>query len=176
MKISMIAAMSTNRVIGINNDLPWHLPDDFKFFQTKTKGHHVLMGRKNYESLPAKFRPLPNRINLIITKNEKYQAENTHIFHSLENAIEYAEINGEQELFIIGGGEIYKLALPYTDTIYLTEVNASLNGHAYFPIFDKQIFKEIQRSHHATDEQHLYSFDYVTYHKKVSEKKMYECL
>ena len=122
----MIAAMSTNRVIGINNDLPWHLPDDFKFFQTKTKGHHVLMGRKNYESLPPKFRPLPNRINLIITKNNNYQAENTYIFHSLEKAIEYAEIQGEQELFIIGGGEIYQLALPYADTIYLTEVDASL--------------------------------------------------
>jgi len=166
MKISMIAAMSTNRVIGINNDLPWHLPDDFKFFQSKTKGHHVLMGRKNYESLPPKFRPLPDRINLIITKKNNYQAENSYIFHSLEKAIEYAEIQGEQELFIIGGGEIYQLALPYADTIYLTEVNASLNGHAYFPVFNKQIFKETLRSHHASDERHLYSFSYVTYQKK----------
>ena len=166
----MIAAMSTNRVIGINNDLPWHLPDDFKFFQTKTRGRHVLMGRKNYESLPLKFRPLPERINLIITKNKYYQAHNTHIFHSLENAIKYAEIHGERELFIIGGGEIYKLALPYTDTIYLTEVNAYLNGHAYFPIFDKQIFKETFRSHHASDEQHLYSYDYVTYQKTTDNK------
>ena len=166
MKISMIAAMSTNRVIGINNDLPWHLPDDFKFFQTKTKGHHVVMGRKNYESLPLKFRPLPNRINLIMTKNRDYQAENTHIFHSLENAIKYADIQGEEELFIIGGGEIYKLALSYADTIYLTEVNAYLNGHAYFPIFDKQTFKETLRSHHTRDERHHYSFDYVTYERK----------
>ena len=162
----MIAAMSTNRVIGINNDLPWHLPDDFKFFQTKTKGHHVVMGRKNYESLPLRFRPLPNRINLIMTKNRDYQAENIQIFHSLENAIEYAYIQGEEELFIIGGGEIYKLALPYADTIYLTEVNASLNGHAYFPIFDKQTFKETLRSHHTRVERHHYSFDYVTYERK----------
>ena len=166
MKISMIAAMSNNRVIGINNDLPWHLPDDFKFFQTKTKGHHVVMGRKNYESLPLKFRPLPNRINLIMTKNKDYQAENTHIFHSIETAIKYADIQGEEELFIIGGGEIYKLGLPYTDTIYLTEVNTSLNGHAYFPIFDKQTFKETLRSHHNKDARHQYSFDYVTYERK----------
>ena len=88
----MIAAMSNNRVIGINNDLPWHLPDDFKFFQTKTKGHHVVMGRKNYESLPLKFRPLPNRINLIMTKNKDYQAENTHIFHSIETAVSYTHL------------------------------------------------------------------------------------
>jgi|TARA_B110000046_G_scaffold122280_1_gene128935 dihydrofolate reductase len=162
----MIAAMSTNRVIGINNDLPWHLPHDFKFFQTKTQGHHVLMGRKNYESLPPKFRPLPNRINLIITKNKNYEAENTHIFHSLENAIEYAKSQGEHELFIIGGGEVYKLALPYADTIYLTEVHTSIEGHAYFPVFDKQIFKETLRSHHTADERHLYNFDYVTYQKK----------
>jgi dihydrofolate reductase len=165
MKISMIAAMSTKRVIGIDNELPWNLPHDFKFFQTKTLGHHVLMGRKNYESLPTKFRPLPNRTNLILTKNKNYQADDTHIFHALENAIEYAERQGEQELFIIGGGEIYKLAIPYADTIYLTEVNASLKGHAYFPLFDKQIFKETLRSYHPADERHLYSFDYVTYQK-----------
>ena len=162
----MIAAMSTNRVIGINNDLPWHLPDDFKFFQTKTRGHHIIMGRKNFESLPPKFRPLPNRTNLILTKNKYYQAKNTYIFHSLGYAIEYAEIQGEEELFIIGGGEIYKLALPYADAIYLTEVNISLNGHAYFPVFDKQNFKETYRSHHSTDERHQYSFDYVTYERK----------
>ena len=141
------------------------LPDDFKFFQTKTKGHHVVMGRKNYESLPLKFRPLPNRINLIMTKNKDYQAENTHIFHSLKllSSMLTSKVRRNYSLLVVGN---LKLGLPYTDNIYLTEVNTSLNGHAYFPIFDKQTFKETLRSHHNKDARHQYSFDYVTYERK----------
>ena len=114
----------------------------------------------------TKFRPLPNRTQSHSSqKTRTIKLTTHHIFHSIEKAIEYAEIQGEQELFIIGGGEIYQLALPYADTIYLTEVDASLDGHAYFPVFDKQIFKETLRSHHALNDI-ISSFNYVTYQKK----------
>ena len=155
--------MSMNHVIGKNNDLPWHLPDDFKFFQEITRGHHVLMGRKNYESLPIKYRPLPNRINLVLTNNKNYNAPNSFQFVSFEDALEFAKKEGEKELFVIGGGEIYQLLLPLANRIYLTEIHTQLSGDAYFPIFDTTIFKETSRSHHSADTHHKYAFDFVTY-------------
>ncbi|WP_258098406.1 dihydrofolate reductase [Marinoscillum pacificum] len=165
MKISMIAAMGQNRVIGKDNDIPWHLPDDFQYFKKTTEGHYVLMGRKNYESLPPKFKPLPNRPNVVITRNESYDAPGTEVVNSLEDAIEIARKNNEEEVFIIGGGEIYKLGLAYADTIYLTEINGEFEGQTIFPEFDKSEWKEISREHHSTDEHHKYSFDFVIYGK-----------
>ena len=165
MKISMIAAMGQNRVIGKDNDIPWHLPDDFQYFKKTTEGHYVLMGRKNYESLPPKFKPLPNRPNVVITRNESYDAPGTEVVNSLEGAIEIARKNNEEEVFIIGGGEIYKLGLAYADTIYLTEINGEFEGQTIFPEFDKSEWKEISREHHSTDERHKYSFDFVIYGK-----------
>lgn len=165
MKISMIAAMGQNRVIGKDNDIPWHLPDDFQYFKKTTEGHYVLMGRKNYESLPPKFKPLPNRPNVVITRNESYDAPGTEVVNSLEDAIEIARKNNEEEVFIIGGGEIYKLGLAYADTIYLTEINGEFEGQTIFPEFDKSEWKEISREHHSTDERHKYSFDFVIYGK-----------
>ena len=165
MKISMIAAMGQNRVIGKDNDIPWHLPDDFQYFKKTTEGHYVLMGRKNYESLPPKFKPLPNRPNVVITRNESYDAPGTEVVNSQEDAIEIARKNNEEEVFIIGGGEIYKLGLAYADTIYLTEINGEFEGQTIFPEFDKSEWKEISREHHSTDERHKYSFDFVIYGK-----------
>ena len=165
MKISMIAAMGQNRVIGKDNDIPWHLPDDFQYFKKTTEGHYVLMGRKNYESLPPKFKPLPNRPNVVITRNESYDAPGTEVVNSLEDAIEIARKNNEEEAFIIGGGEIYKLGLAYADTIYLTEINGEFEGQTIFPEFDKSEWKEVSREHHSTDERHKYSFDFVIYKK-----------
>lgn len=163
MQISMIAAVAENFVIGKDNDLVWRLPDDMKFFMQKTTGHHVIMGRKNYESLPSKYRPLPNRTNIVITRQENYQAEDTHIVNSLQKALLIAQKNGEQEVFIIGGGEIYKLGLDIADTLYLSEIHASFEGDAYFPEFDKSKWKEIERIPHGVDERHNYPFDFVTY-------------
>ena len=165
MKISMIAAMGQNRVIGKDNDIPWHLPDDFQFFKKTTEGHHVLMGRKNFESLPPRFKPLPNRPNVIITRNPEYHADGAVVVNSLEEALDEANSNGEQEAFIIGGGEIYKLGLAYADTIYLTEINGEFDGDTIFPEFDKSIWKETDRKHHSTDDRHQFSFDFVTYQK-----------
>jgi dihydrofolate reductase len=165
MKISMIAAMSQNRVIGKDNDLPWHLPDDFQFFKDQTKGHHVIMGRKNFESLPPKFRPLPNRTNIVLTRNKSFEAEGCIVLSELSKALDVAREAKEEEAFIIGGGQIYELGLELSDTIYLTEVDATIEGDTTFPIFDTSIWKETKRIHHAKDERHAYSFDFVTYVK-----------
>lgn len=166
MKISMIAAMGQNRVIGKDNDIPWHLPDDFQYFKKMTEGHFVLMGRKNFESLPPKFKPLPNRPNVVITRNSGYEAAGTTVVNSLEAAIEEARKHQEPEAFIIGGGEIYKLGLEYADTIYLTEINGDFEGDTIFPEFDKNEWVEVSRQQHSTDERHLFSFDFVIYEKK----------
>lgn len=163
MIISLIAALSKNNVIGKSNDLPWRLPDDMKYFMQTTSGHYVLMGRKNYESLPPKFRPLPNRTNLLVTKQKDYIAEGCHIFHTIEEAIEFAKKNGEPELFIIGGAEIYKATLPLADKLYLTEIDAVIDGDTYFPAFDKSKWQETSRIRHALDEKHKFAFEFVVY-------------
>ena len=156
--------MSQNRVIGKNNDLPWNLPDDFKFFKSTTEGHHVILGRKNYESLPHRFRPLPNRTNIVITRNDQYgSSEKIEVVDSLERALQIAKINKEPEVFIIGGGEIYKLGLQLASRIYLTEINAEIEGDVYFPEFDKSDWKEVNREFHPIDDKHPYSFDFVIY-------------
>lgn len=165
MIISLIAALSKNRVIGKNNDLPWHLPDDMKYFMQTTKGHHVIMGRKNYESLPEKFRPLPNRVNIVVTHQRNFQAPQCQVVHSLEDALNHARKNGEQEVFIIGGAAIYQAAMPETQRMYLTEIEATLEGDTYFPEIRKSEWKEISRQHHAADERHAYAFDIVVYER-----------
>ena len=163
MIISLIAALSKNSVIGKNNDLPWRLPADMKYFMQTTSGHCVLMGRKNYESLPPKFRPLPNRTNLLVTKQKDYIAEGCLIFHAIDEAVEFAKQQGEPELFVIGGAEIYKATLPIADKLYLTEIDAMIDGDTYFPAFDKSKWKETSRTRHAPDEKHKFAFDFVVY-------------
>ena len=166
MIISQIAAVAENRVIGRNNDLPWKLPDDMKFFMNTTKGHHVIMGRKNYESLHEKFRPLPNRTNIVVTRQKDFNAPGCHVVHSLDDALNIAEKNGERETFVIGGAEIYSLALNKTSRLYLTEIKASVDGDTYFPEFDKKDWKEISRVPHGADEKHAFAFDIVIYERR----------
>src|SRR5687767_7714810 len=112
MTISLIAAQAQNRVIGKNNDLPWKLPDDMKFFMQTTKGHYVIMGRKNYDSLHEKFKPLPHRTNIVVTRQKDFKAPGCVVVHSVEKALEIARENKEEETFIIGGAEIYTQSLP----------------------------------------------------------------
>ena len=166
MIISMIAALARNRVIGKNNDLPWKLPDDMKFFMETTKGHHTIMGRKNYDSIPHKFKPLPNRTNIVVTRQKNFDAPGCIVVDSVEKGLEIARENKEPEVFIIGGAEIYKLGLPYANRLYLTEINAEIEGDTRFPTFDKGQWRETSRQHHATDERHTYAFDFVIYEKK----------
>ncbi len=168
MKIAMIAAMSTNRVIGINNDLPWHLPDDMKFFMETTKHHCVIMGRKNYESLPLKFRPLPNRTNIVMTRQVQYEAAGCVVFATLQESLDYAKGQGEDLVFIIGGGQIYELALDIADRIYLTEIDAVIEGgEVFFPKLGP-MWSEVARQHHPIDDRHQFSFDFVTFEKGLS--------
>jgi dihydrofolate reductase len=163
MIISLIAALSKNRVIGKNNDLPWRLPNDMKFFMETTKGHCVIMGRKNYESLPTKFRPLPERTNIVVTRQKDFVATGCSVVHTLEDGLTIAEQQNEREVFIIGGAEIYKLALAYANKLYLTEIDAHIEGDTFFPLFDKVIFKEQSRKHNKADTKHLFAFDFVIY-------------
>jgi len=165
MIISLIAAVAQNRVIGKNNDLPWHLPDDMRYFMQTTKGHYVIMGRKNYQSLPPKFRPLPDRTNLVVTKQKNFEAPGCTVIDSIEQGIDIARSNNEQELFIIGGAEIYTLGLPYAHRLYLTEIQGSPEGDVRFPEFNRTEWKEASRKHHPADEKHSYAFDYVLYEK-----------
>lgn len=160
MNLTLIAAMSQGRVIGKDNDLIWHLPDDLKHFKNLTKGHHVIMGRKTYESMG---RPLPARTNIVITRQKDFKAPGCILVHTLEEAIRKAE--GDSQPFVIGGGEIYKQALKYAQTIELTVVDAEFDGDTYFPEFDPNIWKEVERTHHATDEKHKYAFDFIRYQK-----------
>jgi dihydrofolate reductase len=166
MKISMIAAVAENRVIGKDNDLVWRLPDDSKFFMQKTTHPHIIMGRKNFESLPPKFSPLPNRTNIIITRQKDLEVEEAIIVHSLNEALEIARVNNETEAFIIGGGEIYKMGLPKANIMYITEIKASFEGDAFFPEFDMSKWEEVERIPHAIDEKHKYAFDFVTYRRR----------
>ncbi len=161
----MIAAMSSNHVIGKNNDLPWHLPDDFNFFKETTKHHFILMGRKNFESLPPRFKPLPDRTNVVITRSENYEAAGTYVVHSLEDGIKMAQDEGEKEVFIIGGGQIYELGLAHANKIYLTEIDGVIEGDTHFPDFDKKEWIETSRIHHPADDRHLFAFDFVIYEK-----------
>jgi dihydrofolate reductase len=167
MIVSLIAAVAKNRVIGRNNDLPWKLPDDMKYFMQTTSGHTVIMGRKNFDSLPEKFKPLKDRRNIVITRNPKL-VENYNVdkVASMENALQLAaEEDGEKEVFVIGGAQIYSLALPVADRLYITEIDAIIEGDTYFPEFDRSIWKETLRRHHASDEKHQYSFDFVVYER-----------
>lgn len=165
MIISLIAAVAENKVIGKNNDLPWKLPDDMRFFMETTKGHYVIMGRKNYDSLHPKFKPLPNRTNIVVTRQQNFDAPGCIVVHDVNQGIDIAKENNEHELFVIGGAEIYKLTLPSADRLYLTEVKAVVDGDTYFPDFDKKQWREISRQPHPEDERHKFSFDIVVYER-----------
>lgn len=163
MIISLIAALTRNRVIGKDNDLPWHLPDDMKYFMQTTKGHHVVMGRKNYDSIPEKFRPLPNRTNIVVTRQKDLKLPGCLVVNALEDAVSIARNAGESEVFIIGGSTIYRLGLPFADRLYLTEIDAELDGDTHFPAFNRNDWKEVSRKHHPADDRHAFPFDFVIY-------------
>ena len=116
--ISLIVAISENQVIGKNNKLAWNLPDDMNYFSSITSGHSVIMGRKNWESIPNKYRPLPNRRNIVVTRNKNYKAEKAEIVGSIEKAIKISRNNSDEEIFIIGGGEIYKDSFKFIDKLF----------------------------------------------------------
>jgi dihydrofolate reductase len=163
MKISILVAASENGAIGKDNKLLWHLPDDLRHFKRLTSGHHILMGRKTYESIG---KPLPNRTNLILTRSNDHFPEGCIRICSLDEGIYLAKNAGESELFIIGGGQVYEIALPYADIIYLTRVHCSIPGaHAFFRFAEKD-WQMVSGEHHPKDEKHEYSFDILELKRK----------
>lgn len=150
MSVTLIAAIGTNNVIGTDNDLPWHIPEDLKHFKKCTSGKTVLMGRKTWESIPEKFRPLPNRLNIIITRNLDYKIldnKNILVYNDLDLAIKENNLES-QELFVIGGGKIYEQTIKFADALEITHVDQAPDGDAKFPQINKDIFKEVGREDH----------------------------
>ncbi len=168
MKIIIIAAIAEDNAIGKNNDLLWHLPDDMKFFKDQTSHHPVIMGRRNYDSIPERFRPLNNRLNIIITRNKDFKAKDCLVFYTLLDAIAHTEQSGYEKAYIIGGGEIYTLALQLNtvDEMLLTEVKTTLDADAYFPDFNRGEWQSEHLFSHPADSRHLYPFEIVSYSKK----------
>ncbi len=160
-RISLIVAMARNRVIGTNNTLPWHLPADLKHFKALTMGHHIVMGRKTYESIG---KPLPGRISVVVTRNAGYAPPGVITANSLEAAI--SACDGENEIFIIGGAELYRQSITFADRIYLTEIDADISGDAHFTELDHTLWKEAGRESHVRDEKNAYPYQFVIYDRK----------
>lgn len=157
-RVSVIAALARNRVIGIENRLPWRLPEDLAHFKALTLGHPVLMGRKTFESLG---RPLPGRSNIVITRNRDYRPDGCLVADSIPAAL--ALCRDSDEVFFIGGAELYAQAIPRADRLYLTEVDIDAQGDAWFPEFDRSTFREIARESHTGTKGDPLRFDFVVY-------------
>ena len=162
---TFIVAMAENRVIGKDNQLIWRMPNDLKFFKEKTTGHYVIMGRKSYESMG---KPLPNRLNIIITRNQDYAIEGAMVVHGLQEALDLAEQQKQKEVFILGGGEIYKQAFEkkLVDKIYLTEIKDTFEGDTFFPEFNEAEWQETEREEYQADHLNPHDYAFVTLVKK----------
>lgn len=158
--ITMIAAVAENNALGKDNKLIWHLSDDLKRFKNLTKGHHVIMGRKTFESMP---KALPNRTNVVISRQKEYTAENAHVVHSLEAALALAQ--EDDQPFIIGGGEIYRQGLAFANCIELTRVHDDFEADTFFPEIDTAVWREVWRENHDKDEKHAHAFSFIRYEK-----------
>lgn len=159
--IKIIVAKSSNNVIGKNNELIWRLPNDLKHFKAATSHHPIIMGRKTYQSLG---RPLPNRTNIVISRNLDWEDEKIVKLASLPKALEEAQ-KIDETVFIIGGGQIYKQAMEFADELVITEVHEEFEGDTYFPEIDEEIWEEVSREYHYKDELHLQAYSFVTYRR-----------
>ena len=158
--ITMIAAISENNALGKDNKLIWHLSDDLKHFKNLTRGHHVIMGRKTFESMP---KALPNRTNVVVSRQKEYTAENAHVVHSLEAALALA--HEDDRPFIIGGGEIYRQGMAFAKCIELTRVHDDFEADTFFPEIDTAVWREVWRENHDKDEKHAHAFSFIRYEK-----------
>lgn len=162
MIISQIVAVSLNHVIGKNNGLPWHMPTDMAYFKNTTWGHHIITGRRNYE---AEGKALPGRVNMVLTRNPDFKINDGIVVHQLEEAIGIAEKAGERELFIVGGAEIYKLAMPVSDRIYLTRIHANIEGDTFYPAPDFTNWKQLSIDRRKADAKNPYDYDFIIYER-----------
>jgi dihydrofolate reductase len=154
--ITLLAAVARGGVIGRDGSVPWRLPEDMVRFRELTTGHPVVMGRKTWESLPDRFRPLPGRGNIVVTRNPDWSAQGADRAGSVEDALELVE--SEPRVFVIGGGEIYAAALPHADELLLTEIDADVDGDTTFPAWDRDEFEETSREEHVTDDGTRFAF------------------
>jgi dihydrofolate reductase len=168
MAIKLIVAMDKERGIGKNNDLMWHLPADMKFFRETTTSHIVVMGRKNWDSIPEKFRPLPNRENVVLTRNTDFTADGARIFHSMQDCLSHYESEDQKHMFIIGGGEIYRQALDLkcVSEMYITHVDAVYGADTFFPEFEEEKWEVREILNWEKDEKNEAGFVVKQYVKK----------
>lgn len=159
-RVSMIWAMDQNRVIGLRNKIPWRLPADMAYFKRTTTGHSVVMGRKTYESIG---KPLPNRTNIVLTRDPHYRAEGCRIVHSPQEAIAAAE---GDELFVMGGAEVYALFFPYADRLLSTLIDAKFEGDSFFPDYDPSEWVETARIPGMVDDKNVYPHTFLVYERK----------
>lgn len=161
--ISLLVAMSRNHVIGINNDLPWHLPDDLQYFKKTTTGNTIIMGRKTYESIG---RPLPNRRNVVITRGNDEFPEEVEVIRDLETVKKWNEENPKDHLFVIGGGVIFDQVLPFADCLYITWIDEDFEGDTYFPKFSLSEWELTSKTKGKKDEKNPYDYYYLIYERK----------
>lgn len=159
--ISFIVAMDQNGLIGNNNEIPWHLPDDLKRFKKITMGHPIVMGRKTFESIG---KPLPGRENIILTRNKEKVFEGCTVFYSQAELIQYC-INKVDEVFVIGGAEIFRIFLPYVDKLYVTKIHHEFSGDVFFPEMDCSNFQIVAKEKGIKDEKNPYEYEYILYEK-----------
>ena len=158
-KISYVVAMDRNRLIGTGDGLPWRLPDEMRRFKEITMGHPVLIGRKTFETIPQKFRPLEGRTNIVLTRQEAYKAPGCLVVNSLEEAL--SVIAPDQELMVIGGAQLFGELMPVVDRLYLTEIDGEYTGNIYFPQIDDNEWREISRETHPRDDRHDSPFTFL---------------
>ena len=163
MTISAIVAVAKNNVIGKDNDIPWYLPADLKYFKKTTLNHHIIMGRNCYESIG---KPLPKRTNVVLTRNPFYIVSNCYVTHSIEEAIGIAKNNGEDEAFIIGGAQIYEQSMDTWDKLYLTEVDLEVEGDVIFPEINFDEWELISEEAHQADEKNEYDYTFKVFQRK----------
>ena len=161
MTISLVVAASTNNVIGSDGGLPWHLPDDLRHFKRLTTGNPIVMGRRTFESIG---RPLPDRRNIVMTRDPGYAARGCDVVSSVREALDLVE--DADEAMIIGGGQVYRDFLPHADRIYLTRVQADVEGDTYFPDIDEAGWRLVSSEAHAADEKHAYAFDVMVFERR----------
>lgn len=159
--ISLLVAMDKNNVIGKDNTLPWHLPADLAYFKKVTMGHPIVMGRKTFDSIG---RALPGRENIVITRDVNYHAEGITVIHSIDEILSMRD-KTENEIFVIGGAEIFNAILPYSDRLYITEIEAEFEGDTYFPTFDRSAWKLISEEKGPKNEKNPYDYSFLVYEK-----------
>jgi dihydrofolate reductase len=161
MTVSLVVAASTNNVIGRDGGLPWHLPDDLRHFKRITTGKPVIMGRRTFESIG---RPLPDRHNIVMTRAPDYAAEGCDVVSSVAEALDVA--GDADEVMVIGGGQVYRDFLPRADRIYMTRVQAEVQGDTYFPEIEGNAWRLVSSAHHAADEKHAYAFELMVFERR----------